>query len=228
MTITEKNNIPRTICPLIFLIDTSRYMSGTPMAAVNREMNILLQELVDVNNDFHTSIKLGILAFGVQVGWLTGPELVDPETFTWKELIATGENSIGKAFAELNHALSHINGMMAPPQDSLRPILILLSTSEPSDGYQGSLEDLRSNPWFSQSSTIAVDVTTSNSALSDFVESANNVDHTDQFCALGKRIKHLFVNLGFHVREEFINYKHDTDLILHSPDCFELDDEEFW
>ena len=102
MGILDKVEIPRKMCPVIFLLDTSGSMSGAPIGAVNSAIENVLPELISMNDSNpDNEIRVAIMTFSFDADWVIGGnELLSPEEVknSWNDLSAGGPTSMGAAF----------------------------------------------------------------------------------------------------------------------------------
>lgn len=195
MGITERLEIVRRICAVLFLLDTSKSMgdkNGAPIGALNAAMEGIIKDLVSMNNDnSDVEIRIGILTFDSGVSWITGDKgLVDPADYQWKDIDAFGGTSMGGAFRKLNKALSvSENGFMNRASGSVAPVIFLLSDGEPTDSYKDNLDQLKENNWFKIAGKVAIGYGDSNDdVLSEFTGNTETVLHTNNPADLKKMI----------------------------------------
>lgn len=156
----EKVGIPRKMCPVIFLLDTSGSMDGAPIGAVNEAIKNVLPELISMNeSNSDNEIKVAIMTFDYDAKWVVGEsELLSPQDVQnyWKDLNANGYTSMGAAFMALNEKLSISHGFMKRASGSVAPVLFLLSDGEPTDDYKAGLQELQKNGWYKIAVRVAV------------------------------------------------------------------------
>ncbi|MBR2775050.1 MAG: VWA domain-containing protein [Selenomonadaceae bacterium] len=152
--------IPRKMCPVIFLLDTSGSMYGEPIGAVNEAIKNILPELISMNEEnSDNEIKVAIMTFDYDAKWTVGETgLLTPEDVQnyWQDLDANGYTSMGEAFKSLNDKLSVSHGFMEHATGSVAPVLFLLSDGEPTDDYKSGLQELQKNPWYKIAIRVAV------------------------------------------------------------------------
>ena len=182
MSMFEKVEAPRRMCPVIFLLDTSGSMCGAPIGAVNSAIENVLPELISMNeNNADNEIVVGIMSFDSEVKWITN-ELVSPEELknSWRDLNANGLTSMGEAFNELNQKLSVSHGFMQRASGSVAPVLFLLSDGEPTDDYFSGLNKLKNNGWYKVAARVAIGYGESNDdVLREFTGNRETVLHTN-------------------------------------------------
>ncbi len=198
MGILDKVELPRKMCPVIFLLDTSGSMGGAPIGAVNAALESVLPELISMNDSNpDNEIKVAVLTFDFDAEWkFGGEELLLPEEVkdSWNDLDANGPTSMGAAFRALNEKLSTSHGFMKRASGSVAPVLFLLSDGEPTDDYQAGLQKLKNNNWYKIAVRVAVGYGDSNDdVLREFTMNAETVMHTDNPAELKKMIKFIAV-----------------------------------
>lgn len=160
MGMLDKVEMVRKMCPVIFLLDTSGSMDGSPIGAVNDAIRNVLPELISMNDDNpDTEIKVAIMTFDYGAEWATGDtELLSPEEVQtrWENLEAQGYTSMGAAFKALNEKLSVTHGFMQRASGSVAPVLFLLSDGDPTDDYKSGLQELQNNKWYQVAVRVAV------------------------------------------------------------------------
>ncbi|MDR2751945.1 MAG: VWA domain-containing protein [Clostridiales bacterium] len=156
MPLSERVAPTRRTMTLFFLIDTSGSMLGEKLGAVNEAIEELkpdLQNLADDNPD--SEIKITALQFNSGTEWLFPPTPVD--SFAWNRLEANGLTDLGAAITELEKKLSRRDdGYMRAVTGSMTPVIILMSDGEPTDDYEGPLDVIKQNKWFTSSIKIAI------------------------------------------------------------------------
>lgn len=199
MDILKKEPIPRKMCAVIFLLDTSGSMWGAPIGAVNSAIENILPELINMNNsNADSEIKIAILTFATDVEWVFGEsELISPEDLqnAWNDLNAGGITSMGEAFDALNEKLSVSHGFMKNASCARAPVLFLLSDGEPTDDYQAGLQKLKENGWYKYASRVAIGYgpECNDDVLKEFTGNKETVLHTDDVSELKKLIKFTVV-----------------------------------
>jgi len=198
MGMLDKVEMPRKMCPVIFLLDTSGSMTGAPIGAVNAAMESVLPELVAMNDsNSDNEIKVAVMTFDFDAEWkFGGDELLDPKSLndSWNDLNASGPTSMGAAFSALNENLSISHGFMKHASGSVAPVLFLLSDGEPTDDYKAGLQKLKSNNWYKIAVRVAVGYGDSNDdVLREFTMNDETVMHTDNPAELKNMIKFIAV-----------------------------------
>lgn len=156
------NNIsemPRSVMPLLFMVDTSGSMSGAKISALNTAVRESLNEVGEISkNCADARIKVNALEFNSSVRWMY-PTPVDAETFTWQDLSVGGCTHFGEATKELNNKLSRKEGGFIESVGARRaPAIILLSDGAPTDSYKASLKAIKGNQWFDVAVKVAIAV----------------------------------------------------------------------
>lgn len=72
-----------TICPLIYLLDTSGSMSGSRIEKLNSIMKKTLDDLKYVTNGEEYVIKVSVLSFATCAQWIIS-DLTDIKELQWK------------------------------------------------------------------------------------------------------------------------------------------------
>lgn len=194
MGMLDKVEIPRKMCPVIFMLDTSGSMSGAPIGAVNAAIENVLPELISMNDSNpDNEIKVAVMTFSFGADWVIGgDELLSPDEVrnAWNDLSAGGPTSMGAAFKTLNDKLSISRGFMKRASGSVAPVLFLLSDGEPTDDYQDGLQELKKNNWYKIAVRVACGYGDSNDdVLRDFTGNPETVLHTDDPAELKKMIR---------------------------------------
>lgn len=198
MGMLDKVEIPRKMCPVIFLLDTSGSMSGAPIGAVNDAIRNVLPELVSMNeSNADNEIKIAVITFDYDAKWIIGEnELMSPEDVqnVWRDLDANGYTSMGAAFRALNEKLSVSNGFMKRASGSVAPVLFLLSDGEPTDDYRAGLQVLQKNNWYKIAVRVAVGYGDANDGiLREFTGNEGTVLHTNDTNELKNTIRFVAV-----------------------------------
>ena len=168
---------------LYILLDTSGSMEGAKIAALNDCMSNILVELQEKASN-GSDIELSVLSFAKEAKWMYENE-ININDFDWKELIAGGMTSLGKACRMLSDRLKE------ECQDQM--VIVLLSDGCPTDDYDEGISELLSNDSFNKSEKFAIalgdnaDVKSLSRFVCDstriFLE--NNADHLlDTFSAI--------------------------------------------
>ena len=198
MGLLDKVEIPRKMCPVIFLLDTSGSMSGAPIGAVNDAIRNVLPELVSMNeSNADNEIKVAVLTFDYDAKWIIGEnELMSPEDVQniWRDLDANGYTSMEQAFRALNEKLSVSHGFMQRASGSVAPVLFLLSDGEPTDDYRAGLQALQNNGWYKIAVRVAVGYGEANDdILREFTGNEGTVLHTNDTNELKNTIRFVAV-----------------------------------
>lgn len=198
MVMLDKVEIPRKMCAVIFLLDTSGSMSGAPIGAVNAAIENVLPELITMNEtNSDNEIQVALLTFDSEAQWIAGGDgLISPEELknSWQDLNADGLTFMGAAFNALNEKLSVSHGFMKHASGAVAPVLFLLSDGEPNDDYQAGLQKLKANNWYQVAVRVAVGYGDSNDdVLREFTGNRETVLHTDDPNELKKLIRFVAV-----------------------------------
>ena len=208
MVMLKKVELPRRMCPVIFLLDTSSSMSWTPsmfdnlagaanpIGAVNSAMENILPELSTMNEkNPDIEIQIAVMKFDFGAEWVSGSALVSPKDYVWRDLDATGPTSMGAAFRELNKKLTtKEGGFMKRASGSVAPVLFLLSDGEPTDDYSAGLQELQQNNWYKVAARVAIGYGDANDGiLCEFTMNKETVLHTNNPTDLMKMIKFVTI-----------------------------------
>jgi uncharacterized protein YegL len=156
MPLVDDVEIPRRTMILFFMIDTSGSMEGEKIGAVNfsmKEVGRAVKEVADESTD--AIIKIAVMEFSAGVRWVTSTGPVDVDKFNWIPLNVDGTTDLGAAFRELNGKLSS-KGFMQSATGSFAPVIFLMSDGDPTDDWQGGLQELKQNKWFQVAQKVAV------------------------------------------------------------------------
>lgn len=170
---------------IFFLVNTSGYMMGQPIDAVNVAMREVIPEIQKIaRENVDVAIRYNVLEFNNHVNWITS---VGIEDFQWIDLCASSGTRLGEAYAQLVSKLSIKEGVFFEKHHNCVPIIILLLANSPIDDVQYGLNLLRRNRWFQVANKIAIEVevwfynTIVHENLLDFTESENNIIYTDEY-----------------------------------------------
>lgn len=177
------DKMPRKVCPVIFLLDTSGSMVGAPIGALNSAIENFMSELIAKNDSNpNVEIRVAIMTFSNEAKWVVGgEELLKPEDVqnSWNDLEAGGITSMGAALSALNEKLSDESGFLNPASKFISPLLILFMDGEPTDDYKSALAELRKNIWYKIASRVAVGYGAANDdVLREFVGKEGIILHT--------------------------------------------------
>jgi len=187
--------IPRKSMVLFFLVDTSGSMSGSKIGAVNTAIEEVMPELKDISaSNADAEVKIAVLEFANSANWITPNAPVPVETFNWNYVDAAGNTSMGEAFFKLNDALS-TKTFMQDAVGSYAPAIFLLSDGEPTDDFDGGVEELKKNKWFKASIKVAVAIgdDANKNRLAEFTGSTESVLEVHSAAMLKKMIKFVSV-----------------------------------
>lgn len=199
MGMLDKAKLPRKICPVIFMLDTSGSMGGAPIGAVNSAMETILPELISMNDENpDAEIRVAVMSFSEdrKIQWISGENgLVKPEDFTWQDLQAYGGTPMGAAFEELERVLHVDTGFMNQASGSVAPVLFLLTDGEPTDDYRSGLAVLQNNNWYKVAARIAVGygIESNDALLAEFTKNTETVLHTNDPRELKAKIQFIVI-----------------------------------
>lgn len=188
--------MPRSVMPLIFMVDTSGSMGGAKIAALNTAVREALNEVGDISkNCADARIKVNAMEFNSDCRWMY-PAPVDAESFQWQDLTAGGNTSFGMAVKELNAKLTRKEGGFIEAVGSRRaPAIILISDGGPTDSYRNNLATIRGNQWFDIAVKVAIAVGDSadKDMLAEFTGSMESVITVHDLEQLKKLIRTVSV-----------------------------------
>ena len=131
---------PEPRCPCVLLLDTSKSMSGKPMAELNAGLKLFHDELCE-DELASKRVELAIVAFGparVETDFST------PEFFEAPALRAEGETPLGAA---IEQALALIDerkeSYRANRIDYYRPWIMLITDGAPTDAWEKAAEKIQ-------------------------------------------------------------------------------------
>lgn len=203
-----------TVCPLIYLLDTSGSMSGSRIEKLNRIMKKTLDDLSMLNVEEEYVIKASILSFATSCKWITSG-LMNIKEIEWKNLESDGITSLGAAFKELWEKLCRDELLkFENNQRILRPIIVLFTDGQPTDSYKYGLMQLKKNAWFSHALKFAVgldDNDIDRQILVEFVENQKCVILADDMDIICQRINNISL------ASVQYNIEHSTKNLLRSP-----------
>ena len=195
MALTDKIEIPRRTMVLFFLIDTSGSMEGSKIGAVNTAIEEVIPAIREVSNEnADAEIKIAALEFSSGARWITEQGPIEAEHFRWNYLEAAGVTDFGDACRSLNEKLS-TKAFMKEATGSFAPAIFLLSDGEPTDVWEGALNELKQNNWFKTSVKVAVAIgeDANKDMLKEFTGTMEAVLETHNAATLKKMIKFVSV-----------------------------------
>ena len=111
-----------------------------------------MQKVADENP--HAKVLVRAIKFSTGAQWYIAKE-TPVSDFTWTDLRTDGITDMGRAFSMVADQLN-----IPPMTDrALPPVLVLISDGQPTDDFQGGLNDLMSKPWGSPASAVAAATT---------------------------------------------------------------------
>ena len=198
MSLLDKVEVTRRMCPVIFLLDSSGSMNGAPIGAVDSAIEGVLPVLASMNDENpDAEIRVAIMEFSSTAEWITKEGLVSPNNYTWPtgQLSAEGPTQMGAAFKELNKKLSVKSGFMQRASGSVAPVLFLLSDGAPTDDYQSGLKALKENNWYKCAAKVAIGYSDQcdDEVLAEFTGNKETVLHTNDPNELKKMIRFVTI-----------------------------------
>lgn len=221
-----KEEIAKKVCPIIFILDTSKSMSmeeNGGIGVLNSTMENLFPEFIAIDkNNSEANVKIAILTFNTNAKWVTDGLITPQEAQdTWKPLAADGLTSLGKAFEALNQKLFTENGFMQNAMGFFAPVLFLLSDGEPTDDWQKGLNSLKNNNWYKFSIRIAIGYgkEANEKVLQSFTNNVETVFKADTLIELNKIIQFTTIN-ATQMSSRNKNAKKVTDNTQKAADLF--------
>jgi uncharacterized protein YegL len=184
---------------IIFIVETSANMAGTKIQALNLALSEYLPSFNDIfeeNNEL--KIMVSVLEYSSGAKWMHNKPLEISE-FIFKELSASGVSvDMGSAFDALHEQLTNQdfenNWDNDNNYDSLcMPIIILFSTSQPTDDWSKRLSKLYENSLFNYNSiklAVAIGDDANKDVLQKFTGTSEGVFETHNISGLGEVIRH--------------------------------------
>ncbi len=173
----------------LFLLDTSAFMAGNKMNAVNMAMKHLGELLQkEAGKNPAVQIYTRILAFGGEKAYWLVEQRTEVEQFRFPTVEkAEGGAPLASALDQLCTVLDR----EVMPQRGLKPIVVLLSCGHPDSGWQASLDRLKALPWGRKAVKIALAIgkDADTEALAAFTGDARLVldaANTEEVCKLVK------------------------------------------
>ena len=149
---------PRKKMTLFYVVDTSGSMTGDKIGSVNAAMEeaitVDLPEISTANDD--AEICVAIMEFSNGCSWVTpssGPIAIND--VIWNDLHASGLTDLGAACLELDKKLSR-NEFLESQTGAYAPVILLMSDGGPTDNWEKSLAQLKTNNWFKHAIKIAI------------------------------------------------------------------------
>ena len=167
---------------VIYVIDTSCSMQGDKLQTVNKAMKALENEFRnEARKNPYAEINIRILTFGGTNAKWHLKEKTNVNDFKYEDiLVADGVTPMADAFEKLTNVLD----TNSYDQRSLRPIIVLLSDGEPTDGrgytsntYKKSLKKLLELPWGRKATKVAIAIgkEADKDVLAEFTTDKNRV-----------------------------------------------------
>ena len=142
MSLVDCEEVPRKVCPIIFIVETSSAMHDSMIGAIN----LFIRENLSMLNYFgqrnNVNVKFNVLSFSTGAKWMYG-KMISVSDFKYQDLIAGGNVELGAAFDALDEALSC--DMLGDFLAISSPYYILFSANFPTDDYQTALSKLKAN-----------------------------------------------------------------------------------
>lgn len=148
--------IRRTL-DLFMLFDCSWSMEGKKIAAANQAMRESTNELKTVaGKNPDVAFRIRCIAFSDNARWHIGPDPVDIQNVSWKDLGPESGTSTGAAIDLLAQAIHQQN----MPRRGLPPVMILMSDGDNTDGnaYDQAVDALNAEPWGAKAVRLAIGI----------------------------------------------------------------------
>jgi uncharacterized protein YegL len=127
--------------PVYLLLDCSGSMAGEPIAAMGMGLKALLSDLRNDPQALET-VWLSLLTFSSAAEQLL--PLTDISEFDTPELTASGTTALGEAVRLLAERIQdEVRKTTADQKGDWRPLVFILTDGEPTDDWQGAVEDFR-------------------------------------------------------------------------------------
>jgi uncharacterized protein YegL len=177
---------------IIFIVETSANMAGNKIQALNQALSEYLHsfnEIFEENNEL--KIMVSVLEYSTGAKWMHIKPLEISE-FIFKKLSVSGESvDMGAAFDALYVQLTNLD--FENNYDSLcMPIIILFSTSQPTDEWSKRLSKLYENSLFNYNSiklAVAIGDDANKDVFQKFTGTSEGVFETHNMDGLGKFIR---------------------------------------
>lgn len=139
--------------PLIFVLDCSGSMSGTPIKIINEAIKELPD--LEIEYDEDVLVKVAVLSFATEVCWKT-EGLVSINSFSFASLEAGGMTSLGAALSELASSLNQ-RFLLSDRTTIAKPVIIFMTDGYPSDDWETEMSNAyKMNSWLKHSSKLAI------------------------------------------------------------------------
>jgi uncharacterized protein YegL len=131
---------------VFFLIDCSAEMLGAKIATLNATMSEAVADLQKLDSDPRMDASILVHAIGYSTGawWHIGPKGTDIQHTVWLDMPANGASDLGAALRLLNGGLTR--DVLGPRP--LRPVIMVISSSRPTDNWKEALQELDTNPYW--------------------------------------------------------------------------------
>ena len=161
---------PKSI-PVLLLLDTSYSMSGDSIETLNIAVDAMIKEFKKAET-METFIKLSIITFGSENGVDLHIELTEVSNMDFQPLSVHGATPMGTAF-KMAKAMIEDKGIFKGRD--YRPTIILLSDGEPTDDWEGSLDNFINSGRSAKCDRMAVAIGSADkSVLNKFISGCEN------------------------------------------------------
>jgi len=210
--IDEAEAVPRRTMVLFYIVDSSGSMQGSKIGSVNAAIEEIVPEIRDMSEkNTRAQIKIAALQFDSGCRWITSSGPIEAEKFHWNYIDdAQGVTDFGAACKELNLKLS-TKEFMSEATGSYAPAIILFSDGEPTDDWQGELNNLKQNNWFKNGIKVAIAVgnDANHDVLRQFTGNIESVLEVHNKATLKRMIKFVSVRAS-QIASKSINVGGDT------------------
>ncbi|MEM3658718.1 MAG: VWA domain-containing protein [Candidatus Hadarchaeum sp.] len=150
---------------LFFVADCSGSMQGDKIQSLNQAIREAVPHMREVAKAHpEAEVIVGALRFATGAQWHIPPTPVD--RFEWVDLAAGGVTDMGQALKVIADELGK-----RMPKRALPPVIVLVSDGQPTDDFDGGLNELMNIPWGKKAVRIAIAIgkDADESVLSRFV-----------------------------------------------------------
>lgn len=154
---TPSIEMAQRVLDLFLMLDCSGTMRGRKIAILNQIMREILPEWKKLAKQ-HPSIihRIRCIAFSDDAWWHIGPEPVEVEKVSWKDLPASGATSTGAAIKELVKVIPPEK----MPEKGRAPVMVLASDGLNTDGlaYDDAIKKLEKEHWGAKAIRISIGI----------------------------------------------------------------------
>lgn len=189
--------VARPLLPIFFVLDISGSMDGQPISMLNHAMEEtgeILKSFAAKNAD--ALLKIGVLLFSSGCQWLQPRGLEELDDFMFSPQKAGGITDMGAALLELDSKLSR-REFLVSTTGRCKPIIIFMTDGEPTDDWQGALNQLKeNNKWYMNSIKIgfAVGDGANFKVLSEIIGNSEAVIQTSDLETFSRLLQKVAIN----------------------------------